>query len=283
MNARKSFSLNALLPNKISAALQLGAIAGLIVVGEAITTSICEAADPPAGETGAILERFVEDYRLDPSLREGVFGIRILDEDWYVDAKPAADGHPASVTLHHSAPPRPTWYFTIDGIEVLRKLDRGEMNSETASVKAFSTDYAPMDVDAMEGYQPGPDFMEELFHTLFHFWTRGLPEVIPFGESYTRFTHGADVAVLYYQPGFRSGWVSLKKGQHANKDPRSQVNDFQSLLVITGGAGKARIGGVEIELKEGETLFIPEGVTHEFWNDNDEPMEAVLLMFGENA
>ncbi len=283
MNRTRKQMPETLILNRIASTMCLTFAACLMMAGMAITTWADEATAPPADEIEAILERFVEDYKLDPSLRKGTFGIHIEKDQWYVKARPATDSQPASVTLHHSSPAEPTWYFTIDEIDTLRKMDRRELNPGTASVAAFSHEATPLDVETMDGYQPGPGFTKELFATLFHFWTRGLPEVIPYGERHTRFTHGTDAVVFYYQAGFRSGWFSLKKGQHANKDPRSQVNEFQSLLVITRGTGTALIGGVETILKEGESVFIPEGVSHEFWNDNEEPMQGVLLMFGENA
>jgi mannose-6-phosphate isomerase-like protein (cupin superfamily) len=30
-------------------------------------------------------------------------------------------------------------------------------------------------------------------------------------------------------------------------------------------------------------LFVPAGVTHEFWNPYDEPAEMIVLMIGEGA
>ena len=157
------------------------------------------------------------------------------------------------------------------------------MNAGTAMVKAFSTDVTPMDVDAMEGFQPDEGFLDRMLKATFHFWVRGLPEIIPFGDAYTRPSHGADAVIFYYQPGLRSGWFSIKKGQHVNSDPRMQTNPFPSMIVATEGKGTAKIGGKEVQLEAGQTLFIPPGVTHEFWNDNDAPFYGILLMFGEGA
>jgi mannose-6-phosphate isomerase-like protein (cupin superfamily) len=229
-----------------------------------------------------ILERYAADYEADPSILEVTFAIEVDGSWWHVVAEPASDEAAPSVQLRNGKPAEPTFYFTL-GASTLERLDRGELNPETAMVKAFSTDPSPMDVEAMEGFEPGEDFLDTMLRTTFHFWTRGLPEIIPFGESHTRFTHGADAVVFYYQPGFRSGWLSLKPGQHGNEDPRMQTNPFPSLFVVTGGKGKARIGGVEVELRAGQAILVPAEVAHEFWNPFDEPMEAVLLMFGEGA
>ena len=140
-----------------------------------------------------------------------------------------------------------------------------------------------MDADVMEGYQAGAQFVQDYLDLSFHFWNRGTPEVVLFGDNHTRFTHGADISVFYYQPGLRTAWGSLKKGMHANADKKSQINPFPSLIIFTRGKGTARIGGKEMEVTEGQTMLVPPGVSHEFWNDNEQPLELVLIMFGEGA
>ena len=52
---------------------------------------------------------------------------------------------------------------------------------------------------------------------------------------------------------------------------------------MTKGRGTGRVGEKEFEMKAGEAVLIPAKVSHEFWNDNDAPMEFVLLMFGDGA
>lgn len=253
----------------------------ILLVGRGGTASAQTPAD--AAEVEAILERYVEDYVSDVTVdRDVLFGVEVEGEWWHVQARPGPEGSPHPVSMGRGAPPDPTFYFTLDR-ETLGRLDRGELNPETAMVKAFSTDLSPMDVETMEGWQPDDGFLETLLRTSFHFWTRGTPEIIPFGEQYTRFTHGADAVVFYYQPGFRSGWASVKPGQHANEDPRSQTNPFPSLFIVVGGRGMARIGGKEVELEKGQAVLVPAEVPHEFWNPFDVPFETVLLMFGEGA
>lgn len=251
-------------------------VLGAMIVG-GTTTAVAE------GSVEKILERFAADYRHDPMLTADVtFGVEVDGEMWHVVARAATEAAEAKVDLGAGAPAEPTFYYSLDRA-TLGKLDRGELNPGTAMVKAFSTDPSPMEVEEMEGFAQEEGFLETLLRTTFHFWVRGFPEVVPFGPEHTRFTHGADAVVLYYQPGFRSGWFRIEPGQHANEDPRSQTNPFPSLFVVTRGKGTARIGGEEIDLHEGQSLFIPPEVTHEFWNDGDEPWEGVLLMFGDGA
>ena len=45
----------------------------------------------------------------------------------------------------------------------------------------------------------------------------------------------------------------------------------------------AKIGGAEKSIKKGEMLFIPAGISHEFWNTQEEPCEGIIIMFGKEA
>jgi mannose-6-phosphate isomerase-like protein (cupin superfamily) len=231
----------------------------------------------------AILERFVADFRGDSAIHDALtFSVQIGDEHWHVIAGPAASGQPREVALRTGEPATPTFYFRMDR-DTLQRIDRGELNALTAAVQAFSTDPAPLRVGLMDGAPRSPEALNVMQRALFHFWTRGNPEVIPFGDAFTRSTHGTDAVVLYYQRGFRSGWFSLKPGQHANKDPRSQVNPFPTLLIVTSGHVKGRIGGREIDGRAGQAVLIPASTTHEFWNTSDKPVEGLLIMFGGGA
>lgn len=259
----------------------------------ALALAVASPSAPARAESAAaeIFRRFAADYAADPSLTKPVeFGLELRGNDgsasgverWRVSARPATPSAPAAVEVASGFPERPGWYFTLD-LATLEKLDRGEWNALTAMGKARESDVAPMDVGVMDGFQPDPGFVPDLLSVSFHFWTRGLPERIPFGAAQTRTLHGAQASILYYQPGFRSAWVQIRPGQHANANPNDQTNPFPTLFVGLTGRAKARIGGVEIELDRGEALFIPAGTAHEFWNPYDEPAEGILLMFGDGA
>ena len=157
------------------------------------------------------------------------------------------------------------------------------MNAMTSGVKAFSTDYAPFDIEVIEGFQPGEDFVGEVLAFTFHFWTRGVPEVIPFGPHYTRGTHGAQAAVFYYDKGLRTGYFYIHPGQHANEHPKSRTNPFDSMMIVIKGKIVARLDGKDHEFEQGNAVFIPSGMSHEVLNPFDEGSEVILLMFGEGA
>ncbi len=234
-----------------------------------------------------ILRSYVEDFRHDPAAAQAItFGIRITGDgggDWHVVVsgdKPGAGDH--GVTLRPGLPAQPAAYFTLD-LEMLRKIDAGEMNALTAMGKASGRDITPMDVETMPGFDLEPAYLKRFVPFLFHFWTRGLPERVRFIDTKSRVIHGANSVIFYYQEGFRSGWFHLSKGQHMNRDPNDQTNVFPSMFIMLRGKARAKVSGKEVTFPANEMLFVPAGVTHEFWNPYDEPAEMIILMFGEGA
>jgi hypothetical protein len=249
----------------------------------------CAAAaqETPARSAEEILLSFVEDFRSDPAAGEPiVFGVVVKGEEageWHVDVSGRPEGAgTAGVELRRGLPSVPTVLYTLD-LATLRKIDGGEMNALTAMGKARASDPVPMDIALMPGFRPAPDFISRFIPFTFHFWTRGFPEVVNFGERHSREVHGANAVIFYYQKGLRSAWAQVGKGQHVNRDPKDQSNPFPTMIIGIRGRAVARIGGVEKELRAGQAVFIPAGVTHEAWNPYDEPAEIVLLMFGEGA
>ena len=129
-----------------------------------------------------------------------------------------------------------------------------------------------------------PTTLAELLPITFHFWTKGQPEIVPFGElDQARVVHGAYATVFYYEQGLRSGYYRLEKGQHINADETDQVNPFPTLVILIGGAMESRIGGREVLLEGKQAVLVPAGVAHEFWNTAETPAEFIIVMFGEGA
>lgn len=236
-----------------------------------------------------MLGDFVADFRRDPLAQEPiVFGIRVKDapsRDWhvYVGGGEAERGE-AIVELAEGLPLDPAAYFVTD-LETLRSIHAGELASLTAMGKAFSTDFAPLDIENMPGFVPSDEVGGHLTRLSFHFWTRGLPELIRIGDAArTRELHGGNGVLLYYQPGFRSGWFRIDPGQHVNEPEAMQTNTFPTMLIATKGGIHCRIGGEQMKLEENVAVLIGAGVSHEFWVEKgEEPSEGILLMFGEGA
>lgn len=253
-----------------------------ILAGIALSTTTLYG-QASADDIYKIIKGYSEDYEKDPSLtRDVTFGVAVEDEFWQITARAKTEVDSAKVTLSKGKPEAPVFFFKTD-FNTLKKIEQGELNALTASAKEFSSDEAPFDVDFMEGFVPDKYFTQTLFSVYFHFWTKGVPERIPFGLDHTRYTHGAQASVFYYQKGFRSAYFALKKGQHANKNEKSKTNPFPSLFIPIRGEGVMIINGKRSISKAGEAIFIQAGVAHEFLNENDLLFEGILLMFGEGA
>ena len=103
-------------------------------------------------------------------------------------------------------PSVPSLYYVTDS-RTLGMIHRGEMSALTAMGRARMSEKTPMDFGFMEGFQPDSGFVGWAVKFTFHFWTRGLPEIVRFGpETRSRLVHGAQAKVLYYEKGLRSGW-----------------------------------------------------------------------------
>jgi mannose-6-phosphate isomerase-like protein (cupin superfamily) len=170
--------------------------------------------------------------------------------------------------------------FTLS-MDTLRRLDRGEINALTAMGQAQVNDPIPLSPRVSPEW--APQLRSFVLPLMFHFWTREWPQVVRFGEGTTRTVHGANATVLYFQKGLRTAWYQLEPGMRANEKALDQRNPFDSLLILTRGRVQARLDGVERPLLEGEAVFIPAGMSHQFWAGEEDYGESILLMFGDGA
>lgn len=230
-----------------------------------------------------ILKSYVEDFRDDPAAgTERTFGVRVsggTGGDWTVDVtgEKGDDGR-WGVALRRGRPAAPTFFYRVNA-DTLNAMDAGRLNALTAQGKAWSDDVAPMEVEYMDGAEP---FDVNPFS--FHFWTRGFPEKVPLATELARRVHGAKSIAIYYQQGFRSIWSTLEKGDRVNNGPgQPMIVPFPVMVVGVRGCAKGTMNGEPVEAKAGEVVFIPPMTPYEWWNDDDEPAEAILLMFGRGA
>ena len=232
-----------------------------------------------------MLEEFVNDYEKNDKLPESpiAFGIQITGENggkWTVSINAKK---PDKVTLAKGFPSQPTFYLVTDAATI-RKIFNGEINALTAAGRARMSDKTPLDFGFMEGFQVSMDFISDVMLPLgFHFFNRGKPEIIPFGEEYSRIVHGGHAVIFYYQKGLRTGWYKIKPGMFINKDIKDAVNTFPTLFIVTKGQGRARLGDKTMSLREGMTVFVPAGMVHQFWTESDKGMEVIIIMFGKGA
>ncbi|MEM6378953.1 MAG: cupin domain-containing protein, partial [Bacteroidota bacterium] len=89
--------------------------------------------------------------------------------------------------------------------------------------------------------------------------------------------------VFYYEKALRTAWYRVLPQERVREDPREQAMPFPMMIVAIKGTTKGIVGDKELELAEGNTIFIPPFTHHKWWNETNEPTEAILIMFGEGA
>lgn len=235
------------------------------------------------GDVQLILNRYAQDYLNDPTFKKNqLFGVKVGESFWTVKVNTKTEKETAKAIVTNGQPDSPTFIYVINE-NTLKDLDSGKINVLTGSVKAFSHEYAPVEFSFMEGFAPSAHFVDELIPFTFHFWTRGFPEIVPFGPQHTRATHGVQATIFYYQKGIRYGYAVIHPGQHANEHPKSQENEFPSFMVLISGKIIVRLDGKDYPIDNRNGFFIPPGVRHEILNHSEEAAEILLLMFGEGA
>lgn len=245
-------------------------------------------------EANAILARFVEDYRSDPMALDTTFGIKLDEHFWTVSvtrhetasARGRLTDHalgPHEVTLTPRAPSSPTWYFEIANLDVLRMIDTGEINAGTAAMQSFASDEVGVETRDMEGFSSTSGDEADMYFALSHFFTRGVPEVTRFGRANSLVTHGAQATALHMMKGTRIVYMSLGPQEVANADPRLSFGQMPNLFIITSGRGTLNTNDGPMPIEAGMSIYIAPFVQHEIVNDSDEPMEGIVVLYGDNS
>jgi len=237
----------------------------------------------PAGPA-AMLAELARDYAAHDELPAAAvsFGMEITGTGggkWHVRVDPSAA---EKVTVRPGFPDQPTFYFTMDA-DTLGKICDGQWNFLTAAGRARMSDPAPLDFGLMDGFVPPPDFLGRVLPLGFHFFTRGVPEIVRFGGEHSRLVHGGNAVPLYYDAGLRTAWYQIKPGMMINRDLADATNPFPTLLIFTRGRGMGRLGERTMVVEEGMTVFVPAGMVHQIWTDAAVGLEFVIIMFGEGA
>ena len=237
------------------------------------------------GQSGTeIIQSYVDDFKHDRYAADSMyFGIEVPGHGaWTVNVTGEKKDERYEVILQEGLPEKPGFYYKIE-FETLKAIYEGKLNALTAQGKAFAGDYTPMSVKFSGNNKPTPEIYNKINPFSFHFWTRGFPEIVPFGEGLTRRAHGSNFSVFYYEKGLRTAWYRVLPQEKVRHDPREQAAPFPMLIVAIKGTTVGEVGGEKVSLSEGNTIFIPPFVNHKWWNETDEPTEAVLIMFGEGA
>jgi len=240
--------------------------------------------DNSADDARTILQRYVDAWRGEQEMVLNdtvVLGFDISGDDggnYHVVLSPAG-----SASLGAGIPETGYNVVLTTEMDFLRQLDRGELNAMTAIGRARMSDPTPLDFRFPPDFPPTAEAQGFLLRLHFHFWNREWPEIIPFGDGMARQIHGGKSAIFYYEQGLRSGWYQVEPGMPINENEEEQTNPFPSLIIVTRGRFQARLEGIEKELTEGFAVLVPAGMTHEFWAEEGQYGEFILVMFGPGA
>jgi mannose-6-phosphate isomerase-like protein (cupin superfamily) len=260
-------------------------VIAIITMGSMLGTDAAIASETESPRNAAqIIESYVQDFRSDRFAAEPMlFAIAVPGQgEWHVRVTGEQSDAGWKVKLGDGPPPMPTFINQIDA-ETLGAIDRGEINALTAQGKAFIGDYTPMSIEMMDGFDPSAEQYDAINPFSFHFWTRGFPEIIPFGEAMTRRAHGGNFVIFYYEKGLRTAWYRINPEDRVREDAREQAMPFPIMVVGIKGTAEGEVDGQRVSLPAGNTVFIPPNVTHRWWNETDEPADAILIMFGDGA
>ncbi|WP_305983037.1 cupin domain-containing protein [Roseivirga thermotolerans] len=245
----------------------------------------------------AMIRDYVQAYADDPMAMNAYFGIKVEEDWWTVKVERNERGYlvgksqkytfhemgPHNVSVEKGKPSRPTWYFHCPDMSTLRSLYTNELTAGTASMRTRESDPQPLfGVADMEGFSSGQGETALAYLTMEHFWKKGNGEVTPFGRDKSMETHGAMMVSLYTMKDKRIGWFSLGQMEVANAEEDIQSSQVPNLFIITSGKGKAVVNGEEMDIDKGMSFFVPPYIQHKLYNPYEEPLEGVLVLFGDN-
>lgn len=246
--------------------------------------------------TNEILENFVESYKTDHMAHTISFGVLVDDQWWHVESTRKQEGYkvgkkkqytfhhfsPNQVTLQKGKPNTPTWYFHFADKEVLDKIYSQEWTAATASAKSYGTDIVGLNIRDMDGFSSGIKDDAIAYEVMEHFWKKGKAEITYFKRDGALPTHGVDHVGLYTMKDKRIGWFSIGPEQAANTERGLDKGQAPNLFIITKGKGQAEFGDKLVELEAGMSVFIPQYVKHVIYNPYKEPLEGIVVLFGDN-
>jgi mannose-6-phosphate isomerase-like protein (cupin superfamily) len=246
--------------------------------------------------TEEILQAFVESYKTDHMAHTVTFGVLVENDWWYVEAKRKQEGYkagkkeqytfhnfsPHEVSLQQGMPSTPTWYFHFANKTVLDNIDQQKWTAATASAKSFGTDVVGLNIRDMDGFSSGIKEDAIAYEVMEHFWKKGEAEITYFKRDGSLPTHGVDHVGLYTMKDKRIGWFSIGPEQAANTQRGLDKGQVPNLFIITKGKGKADFGDEMVDLEPGMSVFIPQYVKHVIYNPYEEPLEGILVLFGDN-
>lgn len=280
-------------------AIMLASLAALATPGVATAQnnqveSVSEVSETDIARADAILRDFAADYASDPMALDVSFGIKLAQQWWSVEVKRQETASrrgrltdhsfgPHVVSLSRGMPAAPTWYFEIASLDVLEKIAAGEVNAGTAAMQSFGSDRVGVETRDMDGFKSSSGDEADLYLALSHFFTKGKPEVTRFSVDTSLTTHGAQATALHMMKGFRVSFFSIGPQEKVNDDPRLSFGQMPNLFIVTRGMGTLHTDDGPMVLEKGMSVFVAQFVKHEIVNDGDEPLEGVLVLYGDNS
>lgn len=134
----------------------------------------------------------------------------------------------------------------------------------------------------MEGYSFTHKDDGISYQILEHFWKKDAVEITRFNRDSSLPSHGAALVSLYTMKDKRIGWFSLGTDEAANADRNLDKGQVPNLMIFTKGRGKGQFGDGEYDIEPGMSVFIGPYVKHVIYNPYDEPLEGIVVLFGDN-
>lgn len=245
-------------------------------------------------EAQTILAEFARDYAGDYMAINATFGIKLADKFWTVTVERKEVATPRGRLTDHSFGPhdvklsegmaaKPNWYFELAGMNVLRLVASGKVNAGTAAMQSFDSDKVGVELRDREGYKSNAGDEADQYLALTHFFTKGKPEVTRFGRESSLETHGALATSLHTMKGFRVAFFSIGPQGKVNADPRLSFGQMPNQFIVTSGKGTLLTDDGPMVLEKGMSVFVPQFVKHEMVNDGTEPLEGILVLYGDNS
>ncbi len=241
-----------------------------------------------------ILRDYADDYVHDPMALDARFGIKLGHQWWTVSVErketPSRRGRltdhefgPHDVVLSRGAPAEPTWYFEIASLDVLEKIAGGEVNAGTAAMQSFGSDRVGVETRDMEGFKSTSGDEADRYIALAHFFTKGRPEVIRFGRNNALQTHGVQATAIHMVKPARVLHFSINRDEAANADEQLEASQTPNLFIVTHGRGTLESDDGIIPVEPGVAVYVPQFTKHVIRNDGGEPLEGILILYGDNS
>ena len=246
--------------------------------------------------TESILQSFVDSYVHDPMAMTVTFGIKVEENWWHVTCTRKQEGYavgkndqftfhnygPHNVQLHKGQPSEPGWYFDFASEETLHKINDQSLTTATATAKSRGSDVVPLNILATDGYETSIKADALSYMVMEHFWKKNAVEITRFSRDASMPTHGVAHVGLYTMKDKRIGWFSIGPEEAANAERGMDKGQVPNLFIITKGRGRADLGDEVVELEPGMSVFVGAYMKHVIYNPYDEPMEGIIVLFGDN-